>query len=131
MKTTYIIYALAWVVPIVLIVLYLTGNISRLPAKPDETLVYMLSITTVVLSLLTAWLAMKMFAMKPIQARLNTLKGAQRDATVQLLSRIRILMILMVVILDFAAFYITGSTSPLYLAAILGVALIFCWPQKL
>ena len=48
----------------------------------------------------------------------------------QLLNRVRILMILMVVILDFAAYYITGSTSPLYLAAILGVALIFCWPQK-
>ncbi len=131
MKTTYIIYALAWVVPIVLTVLYLTGIIPSLSAKANETIVYMLSITTVVLSLLTTWLAMKMFAMKPIQARLNTLKGAQRDASVQLLSRIRILMILMVVILDFAAFYITGSTSPLYLAAILGVALIFCWPQKL
>ncbi len=129
MKATWIIYILAWLIPIALVVLYLAGIIKPMPSQTDEVLVYMLSITTVALSLLTAWLAMKMFALKPIKTKLDTLKGKEKDASVQMLNRVRILAILMVVVLDFAAYYITGSTSPLYLAAILGVALIFCWPQ--
>ena len=129
MKATWIIYILAWLIPIALVVLYLAGIIKPMPLQTDEMLVYMLSITTVALSLLTAWLAMKMFALKPIKTKLDTLKGKEKEASVQMLNRVRILAILMVVVLDFAAYYITGSTSPLYLAAILGVALIFCWPQ--
>ena len=129
MKATCIIYILAWLIPIALVVLYLAGIIKPMPLQTDEVLVYMLSITTVALSLLTAWLAMKMFALKPIKTKLDTLKGKEKEASVQMLNRVRILAILMVVVLDFAAYYITGSTSPLYLAAILGVALIFCWPQ--
>ena len=129
MKATWIIYILAWLIPIALVVLYLASIIKPMPSQTDEVLVYMLSITTVALSLLTAWLAMKMFALKPIKTKLDTLKGKEKDASVQMLNRVRILAILMVVVLDFAAYYITGSTSPLYLAAILGVALIFCWPQ--
>lgn len=129
MKATWIIYILAWLIPIALVVLYLAGIIKPMPSQTDEVLVYMLSITTVALSLLTAWLAMKMFALKPIKTKLDTLKGKEKDASVQMLNRVRILAILMVVVLDFTAYYITGSTSPLYLAAILGVALIFCWPQ--
>ena len=129
MKATWIIYILAWLIPIALVVLYLAGIIKPMPLQTDEVLVYMLSITTVALSLLTAWLAMKMFALKPIKTKLDTLKGKEKDASIQMLNRVRILAILMVVVLDFAAYYITGSTSPLYLAAILGVALIFCWPQ--
>lgn len=69
-----------------------------------------------------------MFALKPIKTKLDTLKGKEKEASIQMLNRVRTLAILMVVVLDFAAYYITGSTSPLYLAAILGVALIFCWP---
>ena len=129
MKATWIIYILAWLIPIALVVLYLASIIKPMPSQTDEVLVYMLSITTVALSLLTAWLAMKMFALKPIKTKLDTLKGKEKDASIQMLNRVRILAILMVVVLDFAAYYITGSTSPLYLAAILGVALIFCWPQ--
>ncbi|MBP5629782.1 MAG: hypothetical protein J6X27_08095 [Bacteroidaceae bacterium] len=129
MKATWIIYILAWLIPIALVVLYLADIIKPMPSQADEMLVYMLSITTVALSLLTAWLAMKMFALKPIKTKLDTLKGKEKEASVQMLNRVRILAILMVVVLDFAAYYITGSTSPLYLAAILGVALIFCWPQ--
>ena len=129
MKATWIIYILAWLIPIALVVLYLAGIIKPMPLQTDEVLVYMLSITTVALSLLTAWLAMKMFALKPIKTKLDTLKGKEKDASIHMLNRVRILAILMVVVLDFAAYYITGSTSPLYLAAILGVALIFCWPQ--
>lgn len=120
---------MAWLIPIALVVLYLAGIIKPMPLQTDEMLVYMLSITTVALSLLTAWLAMKMFALKPIKTKLDTLKGKEKEASVQMLNRVRILAILMVVVLDFAAYYITGSTSPLYLATILGVALIFCWPQ--
>lgn len=130
MKTTWIIYILAWLIPIALVVLYLVGVIKPMPLQTDEVLVYMLSITTVALSLLTAWLAIKMFALKPIKTKLDTLKGKEKEASIQMLNRVRILAILMVIVLDFAAYYITGSTSPLYLAAILGVALIFCWPQK-
>ena len=130
MKTTWITYILAWLIPIALVVLYMAGVIKPMPIQTDEVLVYVLSITTVALSLLTAWLAMKMFNINPIKAKLDTLKGKQREASILMLSRVRILAILMVVVLDFAAYYITGSTSPLYLAAILGVALIFCWPQK-
>ena len=129
MKTTWIIYALAWLLPIMLIVLYLTGIIPSLTVHTGETLVYLLSVTTVVLSLLTAWLAMRIFAMKPVKMRMQMLKGKQKETSFQVLSRVRILMVLMVIIIDFAAYYITGSTSPLYLAAIMGVALIFCWPR--
>ena len=129
MKTTWIIYAIAWLLPIMLIVLYLTGIIPTLTVHTDETLVYLLSVTTVVLSLLTAWLAMRIFAMKPVKMRMQMLKGKQKEISFQVLSRVRILMVLMVIIIDFAAYYITGSTSPLYLAAIMGVALIFCWPR--
>ena len=129
MKTTWIIYILAWLIPIALVVLYLFGVIKPMPLQTDEVLVYMLSITTVALSLLTAWLAIKMFALKPIKTKLDTMKGKEKEASIQMLNRVRTLAILMVVVLDFAAYYITGSTSPLYLAAILGVALIFCWPQ--
>ena len=129
MKTTWITYILAWLIPIALVVLYMAGVIKPMPIQTDEVLVYVLSITTVALSLLTAWLAMKMFNINPIKAKLDTLKGKQREASIQMLSRVSILAILMVIVLDFAAYYITGSTSPLYLAAILGVALIFCWPQ--
>ena len=129
MKTTWIIYALAWLLPIMLIVLYLTGIIPSLTVYTGETLVYLLSVTTVVLSLLTAWLAMRIFAMKPVKMRMQMLKGKQKETSFQVLSRVRILMVLMVIIIDFAAYYITGSTSPLYLAAIMGVALIFCWPR--
>lgn len=130
MKTTWIIYILAWLIPIALVALYLAGAIKPMPVQTDEVLVYILSITTVALSLLTAWLAMKMFNLNPIKAKLDMLKGKQREASMQMLNRVRILAILMVIVLDFAAYYITGSTSPLYLAAILGVALIFCWPQN-
>ena len=129
MKTTWIIYILAWLIPIALVVLYLVGVIKPMPLQTDGVLLYMLSITTVALSLLTAWLAIKMFALKPIKTKLDTLKGKEKEASIQMLNRVRTLAILMVVVLDFAAYYITGSTSPLYLAAILGVALIFCWPQ--
>ncbi|MBQ7742263.1 MAG: hypothetical protein IJT90_05000 [Bacteroidaceae bacterium] len=129
MKTTWIIYILAWLIPIALVVLYLVGAIKPMPLQTDEVLVYMLSITTVALSLLTAWLAIKMFALKPIKTKLDTLKGKEKESSIQMLNRVRTLAILMVVVLDFAAYYITDSTSPLYLAAILGVALIFCWPQ--
>ena len=129
MKTTWTIYILTWLIPMALVALYLTGFIKHIPIQTDEVLVYALSITTVALSLLTAWLAMKMFALNPIKSKLATQKGGQREASVQMLNRVRILAILLVILLDFAAFYITGSTSPLYLAAILGVALIFCWPQ--
>ncbi|MBO4487033.1 MAG: hypothetical protein J5729_01570 [Bacteroidaceae bacterium] len=131
MKTTSIIYAFAWLLPITLIVLYLTGTIQRTATLQDGVLTYLLSITTIVLTLLTAWLAMKLFALPVIQKRLSMLSKPQRKDAYNMLCRLRIISVLMVILINFATFYIMGSTSPLYLAAIMAVTLIFCWPRAI
>ena len=131
MKATRIIYALAWLLPIVLVVLSLTGTIKPANQTANESRIYILSIATVALTLLTAYLAMKLFAFSAVKKRMQTQSGAQRQQTYNALCSLRILMVLAALLFDLAAYYITGSDSPLYLAAIVGIALLFCWPQKM
>ena len=130
MKTTAIIYVIAWLLPITLVILFLTGSIQQVATISNPMLTYLLSITSVVLSLLTAWLAMKMFNIPVIKKRLQMLSGKHKEQSYQMLCRLRIIFVLMVILIDFATFYVLGNSSPLYLAAIMGVALIFCWPQR-
>ena len=130
MKTTYTLYAITWLVPSVLIALYLAGIIPTATPMLDELATYLLNLATITLSLITAYLAMKMFALPMVKRKMQSLQGIQKEKYHDSLSQLRIVAVLLVILINFLAFYITASQSPLYLSAMLGIALIFCLPQR-
>lgn len=132
MNTTIIIYVISWLVPIVAAVLYFAGFISGQGAlAQNATLNYMLSIVSVALSMLTVYMALKLFALPLVKSRLSILKEPARSSFYYTLCRVRIIAILMVLIINGAIWYLLDSSTPLYLSAIMLVALLFCIPRKL
>lgn len=129
MKTTRTLYILAWLLPLMLIGMHLAEIIKPAMCCGSDLMAYALSLTTIALSLTTAYLAMKMLALPRVKRKMQNLPAEQKEKFIQTLLRLRIVAILAVILIDFAAFYLCGSSSPLYLAAMMGVALLFCWPQ--
>lgn len=132
MKTSIIIYIGTWIVPLVLAALYLCGVITGQGqlVQIDGTLSYMLSVVTVVLSILTVYLALRIFNLPIVKMRFKTGIENECKKFYHTLSRIRSVAIFVAIILNLSTYYLFASDSNLYLSAIMLVALLFCVPRK-
>lgn len=131
MFITLLFYIVAFLIPVAAFILYsldfITGEGSL---ASNATLSYMLNIASVALSLLTAYIALKLFAFPAVKTRLESTQKERQDNMFQTLCRIRIIAVLMVIIIDMSVWYLLGGSSSLYLGAIMLIVLLFCIPQK-
>lgn len=131
MRVSRITFALTLIVPIIIIIVaYFYNTIDVVGKLNNETMTYILSTTTVLLSLFTAWMALKVFRLSVVQLRFNASDANSACMFYNLVCTIRLIILLMVIIVDLATYYLTGTQSSLYLAAIVYIATLFCWPRK-
>jgi len=132
MKTNIILYILTWLIPASLVGLYYAGIIvpQGSISAIDGTLPYMLSIVTIILSMLTAYVAMKLFTLPAVKTKFQTNSVELLHKNYNFFCRIRIIAILVVIIINLAVYYLMLSTSNLYLAGIMLIALLFCVPRE-
>ena len=138
MKTARIIYIAAWIIPITLATLYLTGVISDTRASADPIATYILSLSCIVLTLTTSYLSLRLFHFAPIRKHLcldasNEAYSKETRPNCVSYSHLciaREMAIAIVCVLDLAAYYLLHTQSPLYLAGIMLVSLLFCFPNN-
>lgn len=124
MRTARIIYITAWVIPIILAVLYLCGVIKNAEQQAGEATRYTLSLVTVVLTLGTTYISLRLFHFRGVR------KWLEMEKKVEALCIAREVAILVVCLLDLATYYVHQTDSSLYLAGIMLVTLIFCYPEN-
>lgn len=130
MKLPRIIFVLTLIVPVLMVVAYICGAVGEGGGlATDAALTYVLSVTTVVLSLFTAWMAMRLFRLPIVRLRMSGPNASAATWFYKMVCSIRLIVLLMVIVLDLAVFYLTNSMSAVYLAAIVFVAALFCWPR--
>lgn len=152
MKTARIIYIIVWAIPIALAALYLAGVIKATALQADATTEYVLSLLSVTLTLAVAYLGLRLFRFKFVRRYLNLDDEAQSDGkdkntnekdnqsagknkhcglrSFQGLCIVREVVILAVCLLDLATYYILQTESALYLAGIILISLMFCYPNN-
>lgn len=159
MKTARIIYIIVWAIPIALAALYLAGAIKTTTLQADATTEYVLSLLSVTLTLAVAYLGLRLFRFKSVRRYLNLDDEAQSDGkdknraekvnqsaekdnqsaaknkhcglrSFQGLCIVREVAILAVCLLDLATYYILQTESALYLAGIILISLMFCYPNN-
>lgn len=132
MKTSIIMYAAIWVIALSIAALGF-AEIIELPTKSeisDGTLAYMLSISTICLSLITAYVAMRVFNLSVIKMYIIKAKPEQQDSRYHFICRLRMIAIAITIFFDTATYFLTANTSNHYLSAIMLVALMFCCPRQ-
>lgn len=130
MKAAREIYIIIWLIPISLSILYITGLIPHIQPYQNSVLSYILSLITVVGSLAAAYLSLRLFRFPPISRRL---REQAEDTARRIYSRLCILRetaILILNIIDMSTYYAFGNVSQLYLAGIMLITLVFCFPQE-
>lgn len=145
MKTARTIYIIVWVIPIAFAALYLAGVIQSTAAQADALTEYVLSLLSVTLSLSVAYLSLRLFHFKSVRRYLKLDDEAQSAGndkhsagknkhsvlrTYSCWCILREVAILAVCLLDLATYYILQTESALYLAGIILITLMFCYPNN-
>lgn len=138
MKTARIIYITAWGIPLIIAALYLAGTIKDTEIHVDATTEYVLSLASVTITLAIAYFGLRLFHFKFIRQYLNLDNKANNEMESKHsglrsyagLCIAREAAILAVCLLDLATYYVLHSQSPLYLAGIMLISLLFCYPNN-
>lgn len=139
MKTARIIYITAWAIPLLLALLYLLGVIKVSEKQVDASTKYVLSLISVVLTLATAYLSLRLFHFGFIRKWLKTGEEGKttnknekkaRLCSYPGLCTVREVAILAVCLIDLASYYVHQTESSLYLTGIMLITLIFCYPDN-
>lgn len=152
MKTARTIYIIVWTIPIALAALYLAGVIQSTAAQADALTEYVLSLLSVTLTLAVAYLSLRLFHFKSVRRYLklddeaqsagndkhsagktNDSAGKNKHCVLRTYSCwciLREVAILAVCLLDLVSYYILQTESALYLAGIILISLMFCYPNN-
>lgn len=131
MKLPKTIFIITLLLPLVFVAAYLADAIGTGGGlASNATMVYLLSLTTVVLSLFTAWMSMRLFSLSMVRYRIAKPPLRPSALVYNTICSIRLILLLTVIILDLATYYLTHATSSAYLAGIVYIAVLFCWPRQ-
>lgn len=126
MKKLFITYALLWIIPALAAILFLLdflGNGGAMTASAKGC--YITNTCMILLTMIVVYTAIKWFNIKYIR------KSIEKDES-QFIpwQRKRMLLLLVMVMLNLAAYYLTLDNAGLYCALITLVAATMCYPQK-
>lgn len=129
MRVNIAIYIFLWLFSACLIIFSYGGNAFEL-WTPDSMMYYLCSIVSICVTLVSVYVAIKMFKFTWITNKFNLVANEQKPAMYQKICSFRLVLLLAAELVDGAIWMLTGMQSTIFLLAIIMVTLFFCVPQR-
>ena len=124
-----VMFAIVWIAPVLIVVLNETGVYQKGIYQGDAQMDYILQSISILLTMGLIIFALRMFNLNLVK-RIKNLPLQEALKSYRIWSDVRLSLLFVPILLDFAFYYLTLNTTSLFCGLMALLATLFCVPSK-